>query len=85
MYEARSRFYYDLALSGNEFTMGLLMRFADEDKVLFGTDYPYAPTKTIVTHTKGVEAFAMSAELEWKVVRGNALKLFPRLRDVGQG
>ncbi|ETN41728.1 uncharacterized protein HMPREF1541_03664 [Cyphellophora europaea CBS 101466] len=58
--EAR-RFYFDTAISCNEFTLGLLMRFAEEGHVLFGTDFPNAPRE-------GIEFF----EGEWgKFVGGD--------------
>lgn len=74
--------YYDLALSGNEFTLTCLIRFVGPSKILFGTDFPYAPLKTVRTHTAGVDAFEMDEETNEKIARGNALGLFPRLRDL---
>jgi 6-methylsalicylate decarboxylase len=73
-------FYFDLALSGNEFTMGLLMKFAEEGHVLFGSDFPYAPEKTIRTHTKMLDECKLDRDAEWGITRANALALFPRLR-----
>ncbi len=78
--DARS-FYYDLALSSNEHTLGLLLSFAQEENILFGTDFPYAPTKTIETHTHNLEEFELGKERSYRIARGNALKLFPRLVD----
>lgn len=74
--------YYDLALSGNEFTLTFLMQFVGPSKILFGTDFPYAPLKTVRTHTAGIDAFEMDEETDEKIARGNALGLFPRLRDL---
>lgn len=54
--EAKS-FYYDLALSRNEHELGLLLGFARSERVLFGTDFPYAPVKTTETNTKGLECY----------------------------
>lgn len=71
--------YYDLALSGNEFTLALLLNFVGPDRILFGTDFPYAPLKTVRTHTAGVDAFEMDERTEEKIARGNAVGLFPRL------
>jgi len=36
------RFYFDTALSTGPLALTPLMVFADPDKVLFGSDYPYA-------------------------------------------
>ncbi|RMZ77830.1 hypothetical protein DV737_g4180, partial [Chaetothyriales sp. CBS 132003] len=74
--------YYDLALSGNEYILGLLTKFAREDRILFGSDFPYAPTATIRTHTKNLDEYELKKEEKWRIARGNALKLFPRLRLV---
>lgn len=78
--EARS-FYYDIALSANEYPLGLLRKFANEDHILFGTDFPYAPNKTIGSNVGWLE----EAEAKWSeeqihlLRRRNALQLFPRL------
>ena len=83
MEEAKS-FYFDIALSGNEYSLPLLMRFAKKDHVLFGSDFPFAPEKTIGTMTKGWESFAegLGEEERLGVERGNAEGLFPRFRGV---
>jgi 6-methylsalicylate decarboxylase len=54
--EARE-FYFDTAISGNEFTLGLLRRFAKRGHVLFGTDFPNAPREGIEWNTRGLEAW----------------------------
>ena len=84
MLEEAKSFYFDIALSGNEYTLPLLMRFAKRGHVLFGSDFPFAPQKTIGTMTAGWEAFAegLGEEERWEVERGNAEGLFPRLRGV---
>lgn len=79
MEDARS-LYYDLALSGNEYTLGLLTKFARPDHILFGTDFPYAPTPTIRTHTDNLDRFGLSEEQTRQIARENALALFPRLK-----
>ncbi|TAQ84217.1 hypothetical protein B7494_g7454 [Chlorociboria aeruginascens] len=78
--DARS-LYYDLALSGNKYTMGLLTQFAKEENILFGSDFPYAPTKTIETHTRNLEGYQLEKEQRSKIYRSNALRLIPRLRN----
>ena len=80
--EAKS-FYYDLALSKNEYTLGLLLGFARRERVLFGTDFPYAPVKTTETKTKGLEGFELEMRWRYGIARGNALALFPRLIIAG--
>lgn len=80
--EDAKNLYYDLALSSNEYQLGLLTKFAKPDNILFGTDFPYAPTATIRTHTKALDEYEMDTNQEYRIARGNALKLFPRLTKV---
>lgn len=84
MLEEAKSFYFDIALSGNEYTLPLLLRFAKRGHVLFGSDFPFAPEKTIGTMTRGWESFAegLGEEERWEVERGCAEGLFPRLRGV---
>lgn len=79
-WEDARTFYYDLALSGNEYTLGLLTKFAKPDHILFGSDFPYAPQKTIDTHTENFDRYQMSDGQAFGINQGNALKLFPRLQ-----
>lgn len=81
MDDARS-LYYDLALSGNEYTLGLLTKFAHPDRILFGTDFPYAPTPTIRTHTDNLDRYGLSQSQTRQIARENALSLFPRLKQI---
>ncbi|KAF3935153.1 hypothetical protein ABW20_dc0105939 [Dactylellina cionopaga] len=76
--EDAQSFYFDLALSGNEFTLGLLMKFAKPGHVLFGSDFPYAPTKGIEYFTEKFDKYSFSPEERVAVNRGNAEALFPR-------
>ncbi|KAL8826812.1 MAG: hypothetical protein Q9191_003570 [Dirinaria sp. TL-2023a] len=78
--EDAKSFYYDLALSGNRYTMGLLTEFAREDRILFGSDFPYAPTPTIETHTRLLDACDLNEKQRRQIAQTNALKLFPRLK-----
>lgn len=79
--EARS-FYYDLALSGNPWTLDFILKFAKPGHVLYGSDFPYAPRKTIDTHVELINNHALEKETEWSISRGAALSLFPRLQKL---
>ena len=80
-WEDVNRFYYDLALASNMYTLPLLTRFAQPGHILFGSDFPFAPTKTIKTMTGRLNECRFSKENGLDAVnRGNALKLFPRLQ-----
>lgn len=83
--EDAARFWYDVALSGNESTLGLLTRFAAPGRILFGLDFPYAPERTVRTLTAGLDRFDMGVEVRKGVARGNAEGLFPRLMGGGGG
>jgi predicted TIM-barrel fold metal-dependent hydrolase len=73
-------FYFDTALSGNDLSLPLLLDFAPPGHVLFGSDFPYAPTPTIVTHTvAGEKVLAERKNREGADLTANALQLFPQL------
>lgn len=72
--------YYDLALSSNTYQLDLLLKFAKPENVLFGSDFPYAPPATIRWHGTALDEYSMEANASFQIARGNALKLFPRLK-----
>ncbi|KPI42110.1 uncharacterized protein AB675_5368 [Cyphellophora attinorum] len=76
--EARE-FYYDTAISSNEFTLGLLFKFAKPGHVLFGTDFPNAPRRGIEYFTGQWERFEADAERRDGLDFGNARALFEEL------
>ncbi|KAF3094645.1 hypothetical protein TWF569_011644 [Orbilia oligospora] len=78
--EDAKSFYFDLALSGNEFTLGLLLKFAKPGHILFGSDFPYAPTKGIEYFTESFDKYELSEEERSTINRGNAEALFPRFQ-----
>ena len=78
MEDARS-FFFDTALSCNEYTLELLLRFSKKENLLFGSDFPYASTENINTNTKWLEGHQMDDEMRERIARGNAISLFPRL------
>ncbi|KAJ4348480.1 uncharacterized protein N0V89_009855 [Didymosphaeria variabile] len=79
--DARS-FYFDTALSGNDFSLPLLLDFAAPGHVLFGSDFPYAPTPTINTHTvAGAKVLAERKGNNGMDLTANALQLLPQLRS----
>jgi predicted TIM-barrel fold metal-dependent hydrolase len=82
MEEARS-FYFDTALSGSHLTLGLLKNFAKPDHVLFGSDFPYAPTPAIKRmDTLQNEYGEIERTFMRSVNNGAAIKLFPRLAAI---
>ncbi|KAI9728086.1 MAG: hypothetical protein M1834_007802 [Cirrosporium novae-zelandiae] len=81
--EARS-FYYDVALSQSHRVLRCLLDFAPVEHILFGSDFPYAPDKTIESFAQQLEGFKIDDKTREKIYRTNALELFPRLRE-GKG
>ncbi|KAM7183942.1 amidohydrolase [Naviculisporaceae sp. PSN 640] len=81
--EQAKSFYFDLALSGNPLTLELLFKFAKPGHVLYGSDFPYAPTKSINTHVEMLNGYVeekLDKETAYSAERGAALKLFPRFK-----
>lgn len=80
--------YYDVSISSNLFTLGLLAEFAGDDHILVGTDYPYAPGPTIAANIRWMDEFEAhpnrAEEQNYKLQRGNAETLFPRLAERGE-
>ena len=74
-------FYYDLAISSNPATLKALYEIAKPGHVLFGTDYPNAPTQAIHQFTTFLEGFEQGPKALSAVLMESALSLFPRLRQ----
>ncbi|KAL8747980.1 MAG: hypothetical protein Q9190_000192 [Brigantiaea leucoxantha] len=80
MLQEASSFYFDTAISANPATLKALFEIAKPGHVLFGTDFPNAPTPAIMRFTKNLETFDASPETLTAVFSNSALALFPRLR-----
>jgi len=79
-----ARFWYDTALAPGPASFGSLQEIADPDKIMFGSDWPYA-YDVVVDHAihDFTEEVTLSDQDRAAIDRDNALKLFPRFRDVG--
>ena len=77
--EART-FYFDTAISSNPITLIALFKFAKSGHVLFGTDFPNAPTEGIEYCTRQLEIFEMESKQREEIYSETALDIFPRLR-----
>jgi 6-methylsalicylate decarboxylase len=76
------RFWYDTALSPDAETFGCLRAFADPERILFGTDWPYAPDTLVKDSIDSLCApNFLGNDERTRIERNNALKLFPRLND----
>lgn len=83
MEDARS-FYFDTALSAAPLTLDLLKKFAMPGHVLFGSDYPYAPTPAIRRMNKLLDEYQKTEDTAFmqSVNAGAALELFPRISGI---
>lgn len=77
--EARE-FYFDTAISSSPFTLTALFMLAKPGHVLFGTDFPNAPSEGIKNFTRQLESFEMDSKQRKEVYNEAALELFPRLK-----
>lgn len=71
------RFYLDTALTPSPFSLPALLRFARRDHVLFGSDYPYAPSGVGVGFGRMLAAYPTTRHSA--INHRNAERLFPRL------
>lgn len=70
------RFYFDTALSASPYSLPGLTAFADPERILFGSDFPYAPAEIATTMTKRLDA---APEIDHAAIdRTNAARLLPR-------
>ncbi|MFI5825020.1 amidohydrolase family protein [Streptomyces rishiriensis] len=74
-------FYFDTALSSSTAALPTLLAFAQPGHILFGSDWPFAPTAAAQYFANGLDAGLDSACLT-AVDRTNAEALFPRLAAV---
>lgn len=76
--ELLTRLYFDTVLVANPPAMAALQQFADPERILFGTDFPFVRASATIA---GLDACAIAdperAAIDW----GNAAKLFPRLHQ----
>jgi predicted TIM-barrel fold metal-dependent hydrolase len=74
------RFYFDTALSSSPAALPSLEAFAEHGHILFGTDFPFAPTDVAAAFTRKLDAYEMASVTKIAINRGSALALFERLR-----
>ncbi len=78
------RFHFDCALSADRAHFAALRALVSEDRLLFGSDYPFGPKGQVQQTVDGVAACLDGVAARHKVDAGNALRLFPRLAQ-GEG
>ena len=73
------RLYYDTALSANWLAFRSLLELVTPDKVLFGSDYPFAPETTMAATVRGLIELGLESDVLRGIERDNALALFPHM------
>ena len=74
------RFWYDNALSPGVQTWGSLEHVAAPERIVFGTDWPFANARVTAEAVQTYEALpAITPAQRAAIDRGNALRLFPQL------
>ena len=74
------RLYYDTALSANWLAFRSLLELVTPDKILFGSDYPFAPEATMTATVQGLIELGLDSDMLQGIERDNALALFPGIR-----
>jgi predicted TIM-barrel fold metal-dependent hydrolase len=76
----RTRFSYDVALSATPFALAALQALVGPDRILFGSDVPFAPEFIVAETIRGLATHGRFDEAGHRAVaRDNALRLFPGL------
>jgi aminocarboxymuconate-semialdehyde decarboxylase len=74
------RFYFDTALSSGPAAMPSLKAFAGSGRILFGSDFPYAPAGVAASFTANLDTYdGLTVDEHRAISHGNARTLFPRL------
>lgn len=72
--------YYDTALSANPHALRSLQELVGIDRILFGSDYPFAPELATLLQVEGLAAYdGFTPEEQASVARNSALTLFPTI------
>jgi aminocarboxymuconate-semialdehyde decarboxylase len=73
-------FYFDTALSSGPDALPSFLKFADPQRILFGSDYPYAPAPVAAKFTALLDQDGELTDLQRTAInRGNGAALFARL------
>lgn len=78
IFEDFRSFYFDTALSGSPAALPSLLAFAKPERVLFGSDWPFAPDPAVAYFTGQLDAYAaLDAAGHAGIDRANASALLP--------
>lgn len=77
------KFYFDLAMTNAQFTLPALNALVGSERILYGSDFPFMPTSSIMDSKNDAFNFSgYSASDLAQIGSGNAVKLFPRLSKI---
>lgn len=71
-------FYVDTALSSGRPALDAIRSFVDPRRILFGSDWPWAPTPRARRFTELLDGYGLPRAEAAAIARGNAERLFPR-------
>lgn len=74
-----TRFWYDTALSSTPAAFPSLLAVADPSRIMFGSDFPFAPAPAVKFMRAEYEDLPLPGDLRAGIDRRNAEALFPRL------
>lgn len=79
------RFYFDTALSPSPYAMAALNELVGPQRILFGSDFPFAPAPISSMQVQSLEEIPFFDDTaKYKIQRGNAITLFPQYRQPGE-
>ena len=70
--------YLDVALSGSGNNLDSLLEWAPKERVLYGSDFPYAAAEAVWSD-RVLEGYEMDGGMREAICWENGLRLFPRL------
>jgi len=73
------RFHFDVALSSSPTALPSLLAFAEPGRVLFGSDFPFAPAPAVRFMRQEYDDVPLAADVRAAIDHRNAAALFPRL------
>jgi predicted TIM-barrel fold metal-dependent hydrolase len=80
VYSLVRKLHFDLAGFPIPHQLDLLLQISDPQKILYGSDWPFTPESTVLKRSKSIDCTSLlSPELRQRILRDNALTLFPRL------
>ena len=74
------RCWFDPALSSSPYALPSLLAFADPGQITFGSDWPFAPKERSLHFAALLDGYPVTDAQRHAIHRGNAERLFPRLR-----